>query len=406
MSHFIFKAKKVSGEIYSGERDAMDRYELYKLIRENGQEVLSVREQDLHSSLSTFAAFRGIFSKVREIDKINLARNLGSMLQAGLPLSRALSVMERQTSVKPLKIILGDIMMEIDRGQTLTAAISRHPKVFSPLFISMVHAGEQGGTLAEALRTVALQMDRVYALEKRVKGALMYPAVILVAMAIVGVLMFIFVIPTLTKTFTELGVALPASTRFVLGLSSIMRDNGLIAISILALLVCTFVWVAKTSIGKKYIHSFLIRMPLFGGLVQEVNSARTARTLASLLASGVAVVESMSITAEVVQNVSFRRIIIEAREAIRKGAVMSKVFGMYPKVYPPFFAEMLSVGEETGKTDEILANVAHYYEEDVEQKTKDMSTVIEPLLILLIGGAVGFFAISMISPMYSLVNVI
>lgn len=405
MSHFKFKVKKPSGEMYAGERDASDRFELYKLLRESGQEVLSVREVgDKEKFLG--GIFSNFFSRIKTVDKINMARNLGSMLQAGLPLSRALSVIERQTSVKPLRVVLGDIIAEIDKGQTFSVALGRHGDVFSPLFISMVHAGEQGGTLAESLKSIAIQMDKIHALERRVRGALTYPAVILMAMIIVAVLMFIFVIPTLTKTFTELGVDLPMTTRFIIGASEIVRDNGLLVLVMVILIAFIAVWSAKTALGKNYLHKFFLKMPLFGSLVQEVNSARTARTMSSLLGSGVDVVGSLDITAQVVQNVHFRKVITEAKESIKKGALMSKVFGAHGDIFPTFFSEMIAVGEETGKTDEVLFNVANYYEEDVEQKTKDMSTVIEPLLILMIGGAVGFFAISMISPMYSLVNAI
>lgn len=164
--------------------------------------------------------------------------------------------------------------------------------------------------------------------------------------------------------------------------------------------------VVSQALGKKIIHAVLLKIPIIGTLVQEVNTARTARTLSSLLSSGVDVVESMNITSGVVQNVYFRVVLQQAGEAIKKGDLMSKVFSQHEKLYPVFFAEMLSVGEETGKIGEMLSGVAKYYEEDVDQKTKDMSTVIEPFLMIVIGAAVGFFAVSIISPMYSLVNAI
>lgn len=406
MTTFIFQAKKANGEVYSGEHEAANRYDVYRLIRESGAEVMSVDEKKKGAGMKVNISFGSLSKSVKTADKISFARNLGSMLEAGLPLSRALSVLERQTRAPGLKSILADLIMEINRGVPFARALEKHPKVFSSLFISMVRAGEQGGTLAESLKTLATQMDSIYTLERRIRGALMYPAVIIAVMVLVGVLMFIFVIPTLLSTFVELNVALPPATQFLLTLSNIIHDQGFIVLGVLIALIVAFVFWRRRPSGKFVIHGFLLKIPIIGSLVQEVNAARAARTLSSLMTSGVNVVESLDITSTVVQNVHFRAVLIQAREAIKRGELMSKVFATHTKLYPVFFSEMLNVGEETGKITEMLLNVAHFYENDVEQKTKDMSTIIEPFLIVLIGAAVAFFAIAMISPMYSLVNAI
>ncbi len=405
MSHFIFKAKKPTGEIYSAERDVADRYELYKLIRDSGDEVIEVREKapskGLHMNISL-----SLFKRVKTAEKIAFARNLGAMLDAGLALSRALSVLERQSHNKTLKAVLTELIAEVNKGSTFSDALAKHPKIFAPLMVSMVGAGEQSGTLAEALRVVSTQMDKAYQLERRVKGALIYPGVIVCVMILIGVLMMTFVVPTLMKTFTELNVELPLSTRVVLGVSTLFRDYGLLVLIALILVgFGIFRW-ARTSQGKHALHAIVLKIPLIGPLVQEVNAARTARTMSSLLSAGVEVVEAVSITSGVVQNVYFKAVLERAGEAIKKGELMSQIFNDATKYYPIFMAEMMSVGEETGKTGEMLLGVATYYEDDVEQKTKDMSTVIEPFLMVVIAAAVGFFAVSMISPMYSLVDAI
>ncbi len=406
MSHFTFKAKKPSGEIYTSERDAADRFEIYRLLKEGGDEVVEVKEKMLSKGIFGTIDLSGIFKHVKTIEKINFARNLGAMLEAGLALSRALSVLERQTKNKAFKAIITAVIDDVSRGTTLADALAKHDKVFPPIFISMVHAGEQSGTLAESLRVVATQMDSAYTLEKKIRGALMYPAVIVSAMVLIGVLMMIFVIPTLLKTFTDLNVQLPFTTRMVLAVSNAFQHQGLLVLAaVIVASLAFYIWSKKPS-GKRVIHAAILKIPVIGTLVQEVNTARTARTLSSLLGSGVDVVESMAITANVVQNVYFRDVLQKAGEAIKKGDLMSAVFESATNLYPVFFAEMMSVGEETGKTGEMMLGVAHYYEEDVDQKTKDMSTIIEPVLIVLIGGAVGFFAVSMISPIYSLVNAI
>ncbi len=407
MSHFTYKAKKSTGEIYKSEKDAADRYELYKILKESGEEVISVNETSGKGfSLNNINISLPFLKSIKSQDKINFARNLGSMVSAGLAISRALNVMERQTKKVELKKILVDLQKNISEGKTLSQSMDLHKNMFSPLFISMVAAGEQSGSLAESLKIVGIQMEKSYALQRRVRGAMMYPSIILFAMAIVTTLLLTYIVPTLMKTFTELKVELPASTKFVLFISNLLRDDGLLVFAGLCVIVGGFVMWSKRDSGKKVIHYAILKIPIIGNIIKEVNSARTARTLSSLLNSGVDVVESIRITTEVIQNVYYKAVLVKAGESIQKGDPISKVFTENEKYYPLFLGEMMSVGEETGKIGEMLLGVAVFYEDDVDQKTKDMSTIIEPFLMVFIGAAVGFFAVAMISPMYSLVNVI
>jgi type IV pilus assembly protein PilC len=305
-----------------------------------------------------------------------------------------------------MKKILDGMISEISSGSTFSDALSKYPKIFPNLMVSMVKAGEQSGTLSGALAVTATQMENTYNLEKRVKGALIYPAVIISLMVVVGVLLFIFVVPTLMNTFKELNVQLPLSTRIVIWFSDLLKNDGLyVLIFVVVFGTLLYLWSRSVS-GKKILNYLVLKLPIVGPLVMEVNAARTARTLSSLLSAGVDVVQSVNITAAVVQNVHFRAVLEKAAGVIKTGEPMSKVFVAATKLYPVFMSEMMSVGEETGKTQDMLLNVAKYYESDVDEKTKDMSTVIEPLLMIVIGAAVGFFALSMITPIYSLVNAV
>lgn len=405
MTHFIYKAKNTEGKVHKGEMDAKDKYDLYKMIREGGEEVVNVREKSSGGGFIT-KLLPTMGQKVKTQEKINFARNLGSMIGAGLSMSRALSVMERQTGNKTLKKILVALQEEVSSGKTLSDSMKSYPKVFTPLFIAMVAAGEQSGTLADSLKIVAMQMDKSYSLQRRVKGAMMYPGVILSVMVLIAVLMLTYIVPTLMKTFTELKLELPASTKFILFVSDLMRNHGVVVLLVLVLCGIGFYVFSKNTQGKRIIHYLILKIPVIGNIIKEVNAARTARTLSSLLNSGVDVVESVKITKDVIQNVHYKDILEKSGEAIKKGEPISKIFTENEKFYPLFLGEMMSVGEETGKIGEMLIGVAVFYEEDVDQKTKDMSTIIEPFLMVIIGGAVGFFAVSMISPMYSLVDVI
>lgn len=404
MAHFVFKAKKSTGEVYENQLDAADRYELYQMIHATGDELLSAQQRSAKKGGSLGSM--SIFQHIGMADKINFARNLGSMLGAGLALSRALSVLERQARTPVLKTVIQELSLSISKGMTFSDALAQHPKVFSNLLVSMVHAGEQGGSLSDTLKIVSFQMENAYLLTKRIRGALIYPTVIICLMIVIAILMFVFVIPTLIKTFTELHVQLPWTTQLLLDISNLIRNQGLwvlIGAIIAGFGIYKFV---RNATGKSIIDTLILKIPIIGPLVQEVNAARTARTLSSLLESGVEVVESMNITAGVLQNVHFKKVMMKAAEAVSKGELMSKVFAQYSKLYPVFLVEMISVGEESGKTSDMLMGVAKYYEDDVDQKTKDMSTVIEPFIMIGIAAGVGFFAVAMISPMYSLVNAI
>jgi type IV pilus assembly protein PilC len=408
MAHYVYKARRNTGEVYVGDVEAGDRYEVYRKIKESGDEVISVDQKGGKGKFLNFnASFKIPFlSGIKTQEKITFARNLGSMIEAGLTVSRAIAVMERQSRNQELKKVLTSLNKEISEGKTLSDAMSLYKNVFSSLFISMVKAGEASGTLAGALKIVGLQMDRSYALQRRVKGAMMYPSVILIVMILVGVLMLTYIVPTLMKTFTELKLALPLPTRIVLGLSDLIRNHGLVLLVAILVVLGALYWWSRQKQGKFFIHYAILKIPVIGGIIKEVNAARTARTMSSLLTSGVDIVEATQITQDVMQNVHYKKVIGQAGEAIKKGAPMSTTFLENTKLYPIFLGEMINVGEETGKIGGMLLNVAVFYEEDVEQKTKDMSTIIEPVLMVIIAAAVGFFAVAMISPMYSLVNVI
>lgn len=399
MPTFTYKATRPNGESYTGEVEAKDRFEVYTLVRNEGASIVSVSEKKAHFISLEFSF--DSFSRIKETDKVVLMRNLSAMIRAGLSLARALSVMERQTKKKKLKAVLAAINAEIQKGEELHVAMKLFPKVFSPLAISMVKAGEESGTLADTLATISEQMERSYQLKKKIRGALIYPSIIITALVGVGALMLIFIVPTLTQTFEELQVELPASTAFIIALSKFLTDYTLLALGLLMVAIAGFVAALKTALGKRVWDLSILYVPIIGTLVRETNAARTGRTLSSLLASGVSVITALEITRDVVQHSYFKEVLDGAGAAVEKGAPMSEVFTQNEKLYPPLVGELIAVGEETGKMPDMLMQIAIFYEGEVEQKTKNISTIIEPFLMLIVGGAVGFFAVSMITPIYS-----
>lgn len=405
MPKFRYKTQDKKGAIEEDVIEAPDRFAVYRQVRKEGRTVVSVVQEGAKGDFKSWLdmeRINALIGKVKVAEIIMLTKNLTAMIEAGLVLSRALNIMEKQTKNAKLKQILRAVNADIKKGDTFAASLKKYPKVFSNLFVSMVRAGEESGSLAQSLTVVGEQMDKAYLLKKKVKGAMMYPAIVIIAMIIIGILMLMFVVPTLTATFTELGADLPTSTKVIIKISDFLSENTFSFFGMVVLFITLLVWGYRTPKGKRAFEWFIIHIPVIGQLVREVNAARTARTLSSLLTSGVEIVNALSITKDVVQNSYFKEIIANAEKEIQKGSPISKAFLESEDLYPILFSEMIAVGEETGNLSKMLQDVAIFYEREVEQKTKDMSTIIEPILMLTIGGAVGFFAVSMITPIYSL----
>lgn len=402
MARFTYTAEKAGGEVYNGTAEAKDRFELYDIVRREGGRVVSVEEESKFSFASITAYMNAHFTTIPEYEKVLFARNLGAMISAGLSLARALAVIERQTKNPRLKSVVAELAGAVRRGETLHSALAQFPHVFTKLFVAMVRAGEEGGELSQSLGIVGDQMERMYNLKKKIRGALIYPAIIVTAIIAIGAFMMVNVVPTLAQTFQELDAELPASTQAIISLSNFLVSYTVLALSAVVLLFGGIYTALQTQYGRRARDFIFIHIPLISPIVKEVNAARTSRTLASLLASGVDVLTALEIVGDVVQNGFFRDVIQEAKDNVGKGEPLSSAFVRSEKLYPPFVGEMMSVGEETGALTEMMKRIAIFYEDEVDRKTKDMSTIIEPFLMLAIGGAVGFFAVAMISPIYQL----
>ena len=400
MTKLKYKSISPSGETHEGVIEAQDSYALARILKEKG-ETLIIAEEIKKKSLRDHLNI-SIGGRVKLAEKIAFAKNLAAMVDAGLTLSRGLNVMQRQTKNKLFQDALAALTEEVEKGTTLSQAMAKYPDIFSGLFISMVRAGEESGKLGESLRIVADQMDRTYSLQRKVRGAMMYPAIIISVMIIIGILMLMFVVPTLTATFKELAVDLPRSTQLVITVSDALKNHPIVALGSIIGSVLLVILFARTKQGKRSFEFLFLHTPVIGMLVKQTNAARMARTFSSLLSSGVEVVSAISITRDVMQNSYYKDVLSLAESEIQKGSLISSVFTQYEHLYPPMVGEMISVGEETGKLPDMLLQIASFYEGEVEQKTKDMSTIIEPFLMVIIGAGVGLFAISMISPIYSL----
>ena len=401
MAKYAVVAATKDGEQYNEAVEANDKFDVYRIIRSRGDRVISMAEEGGGWSLKMIT---DLFSQVSADERVVFARNMAAMSDAGLTVARALSVMERQTASARLRTVVGQVISDINEGSTLSAAFGKHGDIFSPLMVSMTRAGEESGTLAQSLRVVSEQMERSSNLSKKIRGAMIYPGIVVAAMVGIGVLMLIYVVPTLTATFKDVGAQLPASTKAIIAVSNFLVEHTLLALVLMAAVIVGGALALRTRTGKRVMDHGVMYMPIIRPLVIEVFAARTARTLSSLLSAGVDVVLSIAITRDVVNNDVYGTVLSEAEDAVVKGGQLSATFAKYPKLYPPLVSEMLVVGEETGRISDLLKELATFYEDSVERKTKDLSTIIEPLLMVVIGGGVGFFAVSMIAPIYSLSN--
>jgi type IV pilus assembly protein PilC len=393
---FSYKIKTKEGDILTGATESTDRFSLSRELKSHGNIPKSIKQKkDIFFGFLTI--FQDMFSKIKNEELILFTKNLSGMIKAGLSISRAISVLEKQTKNKTLNEILISLRHEIDAGGTLSSGLLKFPKVFSNLFISMVRAGEESGNLSGSLSEIGINLEKANSLTKKVKGALIYPGVILSAMILIGVLMFAFVVPTLANTFKELGVELPASTKFIIGLGNFFSEYLILSFAIIIGFIAGLIFLFRAEFAQKYIDFIVLKIPMISDLAKELNTARTARTISSLLLSGVSIIRAIEITEEVVQNIYYKRVLKNAKEEIEKGYPFSEIFLENKNLYPVMMAEMVQVGEETGKLSDMLLEISAFYEAEIENKTKNLSTIIEPFLMV-------FIAISMISPLYSVLD--
>lgn len=380
-----------------------DELMLAEQLKEQGLLLTSFEIEKEKSEI--MVKFTDKFMGVPLKEKMQFARNLSVMISAGLPLTRALQTLTEQTENKRLKEILLKLADDVMVGNTLGDSLAKYPAVFNDLFVNMVRVGEVGGNLEEVLNIIATQLEKEHALISKVKGAMMYPAVIIFAMLGVGVLMLTYILPKITSVFENMNVELPGPTQFIIGISDFLRNNSIVA-TLLVLSGAFGFWffTTKTEIGKKAVSLAVLYLPVVSNLVKKVNSARFGRIYSSLLRSGVTVVEALTIISKTLTNHFYKEALLGGVEKVQRGVPLSVILKEHPQLFPVIVYQITEVGEETGKTEEVLLRMAEFYEEEVDQITKNMSSIIEPVLMVLIGGAVGFFAVAMLQPMYSVME--
>lgn len=341
---------------------------------------------------------------VSNVDKLFFLQNILTMIKAGFSLDESLLTLTQQTKKKEFQNIILDLHQQVENGVPFHTSLQKYPYVFSELFVSMVAAGEVSGKLEESLTQLLLQMKKSYALSKKIRNALMYPCIIVVAMIILGTGMMIFVLPNLIKMYSESGFILPLPTRIVIAISQFLIDHGWQVGVIVFVLIMVFIIFIRNKTGKVYWHKFILKMPIISGIIKKINLAKLARTLNSLIATDLPIVEDFKIIAATLGNRVYRQHLSIYTDNLKKGQSIASIFKTRPDLFPPVMTQMINVGEQSGTLDNITKELAEFYEDEVSDTMANLTVIIEPIVMLLVGSGVAFIAVSVIYPIYALVN--
>lgn len=403
MPKFTYTARDQKGQIKTGALNAIDKSSLAKTLRNQGL-LLTHTVSNGEGKKNILKKTSSLFGRVSLIDKIMFTKNLQVMIKSGLSILRALDILNRQTPNKNFKSAINDIRQSIEKGTVLANSLEAHPKIFSPFYISMVKVGEVSGKLEEVLVELGSQMKKDRDLVVKLRSAMMYPSVVLLTMLVVVVMMLVFVLPQLTAIFKDFQVELPLTTKLLIAFSDLIQSYGIFILLGGIIPTILLVILSRTKGGKEKTHAFNLRLFILGSILKKINLARFSRTMGTLLRSGIPIVEALSITSDVLGNVHYKKMMHNAANKIKKGVRLVDILEENKRLFPPLTTQMVMVGEETGTLDNILEDIADYYEGEVTETMNNLSSILEPVLMVLLGLGVGTVAVSIISPIYSLME--
>jgi len=393
MPVFVWEGKLANGNIKKGEIEADNKATATMLLKR--QRILPTKVKGKPKQITLFE------QKIKTKEIVIFTRQFATMINAGLPLVQCLDILASQQPNPTFKKILSQIKSDVEGGSTFADALAKHPKVFDNLFVNLVAAGEIGGVLDTVLNRLAVYMEKNEALKNKVKSAMTYPIIVLcVAFGVVAVLM-LFVIPTFQDMFTQFGSALPGPTQLVVDLSAFFRNNWYLMIATIILLIIGFKWAGKQKKGRYYIDSFALKLPIFGPLIKKVAVAKFTRTLGTMISSGVPIMDGLEITARTSGNVIVEDAIRAVRTAISEGKSMSEPLAQ-TGIFPGMVVQMISVGEATGAMDQMLSKIADFYDEEVDTAVEALTSALEPMLMVFLGGIIGFVVVAMYLPIFQM----
>ena len=393
-----YKVATKEGKISHGLLEAKDAEEAAGYLRGKGFVPIEISNAD-DLALANIVIFGG----VKKSDLILFTRQLSSMLSSGLTLIRALEILKDQVQNKAMSEVVSAIIEDVSEGKSFAKAIEKHPKIFSQIYVSIIKAGEASGLLDKALSRLADNLEKQAKLRATIKSALLYPAIVVLLMIIVMVVMMIYVIPQLSVLYKNLNVQLPLPTRIVVGLSDFIINGWPIVLAATVIIIFLYKRWSKTPNGRSIIDSTALRLPVFGKLIKESILAEFSRTLGLLIGTGTLVVEALTETADTTGNVHYRYAILDVCKRVEKGVSVGDALSASP-LFPSLLIQLVKVGEQTGKIDETLLRASEYFEREVDETVKTLTTAMEPFIMVFLGISVGFLIISVITPIYTLIT--
>lgn len=397
MKHYRYKAKDNNGNLVIGEVEAQNPEQAAKLIRQKGLIVITISSKS-DISINFIKKFK---DRITSGDVSSFTRQLATMINAGLPITEALLILRSQTKGS-MQAIAAQILADVEEGEPLSTSMSKHKNAFSKTYIALVKSGEIGGVLDEVLVKLAEDLEKQEEFKGKVKGALIYPVIIILGMVAVAMIMLIFVIPRLTTLYEQFDADLPVSTKIIVGTSNFMLRFWPLVLIAMGAGVYGFGIYRNTTEGKKKTDELLFKIPIVGDLQRQIILTELTRTLALMIGSGVSILEALNISSQVVGNVVISEALEEITKMVEKGFPLAFSFSRHPEAFPFILSQMVAVGEETGKMDEVLAKISHVFEVESDQKVKALTSAVEPLVLILLGVGVAFLVISIILPIYNL----
>lgn len=401
METFHYQARDHTGRIITGQQVALAKRDVVEALFAKDLTPVSIESTTAGKPVAKVLSFIP-HGRVPLKERVIFSRQFATMIGSGIPIVRSLNVLKDQTTNKALSAALQQIAKEVESGSNLSDALARYPKVFSPVYISMVHAGEVGGILDEVLNRLADQMEKDADLVSKVRGAMVYPGLIFLVMVAALIFILTVVVPQLKVVFDSINTDLPWNTKLLLSLSGGMREHGILyGIGIVAVIFFGLRLIKRNNKIRHAFHRFELKIPVFGGVVKKINIARFSRTLGSLLGSGIPVLEALKVVGDSLTNVIMQDEIRAAADEVKNGASLAKTLRT-SKVFPPIVPEMIAIGEETGELEKILMKLADFYDKEVQALVENLSSIIEPIMLIVMGTLVGFIIISVIGPLYQL----
>lgn len=397
MKRFNYKAKDKTGRVVKGEVEAIDLASAAKLVRSKGLFVISLTPK----IESPFILIKKLQEKINSGDIANFTRQLSTMINAGLPITEALLILRSQ-SKKSMQAIVAQLLADVEAGESFSAALSKHPKVFGQTYIALVKSGEVGGVLDAVLLRLADNLEKQHEFGSRVKGALIYPIIIVVGMVAVTAVMMIFVIPKLLSLYSDFGAEMPLPTRILIGISDFFVKYWFIIFAIFGIGFYVFRLYKATPEGRRKVDELILKIPVYGELQRQIILTELTRTLSMMVGAGVSILEGLRITADVVENTLISDALLDAANQVEKGFPVAYAFSKHPEAFPFILSQMVAVGEETGKMDEVLTKVSRIFEVESDEKVKGLTAAIEPIVMIILGIGVGFLVVAVILPVYSL----